>query len=115
MTDHRKIDVLVAEHVMGFQWRELNGTRCLFNPKKIYNESMFAMGSTGSVPNYSTDISAAWQVVEKMGEGKWFKLTKHMSGTCSVYFGGSGHADAETAQLAICLAALAEKGVKIDE
>ena len=72
-------------------------------------------------PDFALDISAAWQVVEKMREwdgcmnpeveirsdmGRW---------TCAIGFEAwaaiSGEATADTAPLAICIAALKAKGV----
>lgn len=61
---------------------------------------------------YSTDLSAAWEVVEKMAK-KWpdFGISKSNQGSkWCVSWGFDGHgweyADAETAPLAICKAAL---------
>lgn len=48
----REIDALVAEKVMG-----LHDTHAI-----QYGEK--------AIPNYSTDISAAWEVVEKMMKGE---------------------------------------------
>jgi hypothetical protein len=83
-----------------------------------------------NVPPYSTDIAAAWLVVEKLtAEGYWMSLEGWDKntlleaswtasfwcdrGACSVHGGpsdsghGSGDVSADTAPLAICRAALA--------
>lgn len=48
MTDHRKIDALVAEHITGF------------------TPMLLDYGVAYDIPHYSTDISAAWQVWEHL-------------------------------------------------
>lgn len=58
---NREIDALVAEKVFGretFNSGELGSDPCLRGLN----------GGFGYLPNYSTYISAAWQVVEKMRE-----------------------------------------------
>jgi hypothetical protein len=59
----RELDALVAEKVMG--WTDINGNAaavgCGLNHNKLWTR----------VPDYSTDIAAAWQVVEKLvAEGR---------------------------------------------
>lgn len=62
-----------------------------------------------SVPNYSTDISAAWEIVEKMSEEICFVLIRYQDGwLCDL-----GHeydepdiSRADTVPMAICLAFL---------
>lgn len=69
----------------------------------------------GSLPAYSTDIAAAWEVVEKLTSTtkQWFRFEQHSTGSEAVFeVSGAGDADfevkaeAEDAPLAICLAAL---------
>lgn len=88
MTDLRKIDALVDEHVMGWG--------CYI------------------VPNYSSDITAAWEVVEKM-EGEWFNLSAASPKGWYAAFGSPDNESTygDTAPLAICLAALKTKGIDI--
>lgn len=60
------------------------------------------------VPHYSTDIAAAWLVVEKMGDGKNFALAKGPEHWTAGFSKGDNMA-AENAKIAphvICLAAL---------
>lgn len=89
----REIDALVAEHVMGL--KEVRGYT--------------------SIPCYSTDISAAWDVVEKLGcyVEYWpgYGASMKSSGRDSPDFLGK----AKTAPLAICLAALKLKGIDIEK
>jgi hypothetical protein len=118
-----ELDALVAERVMGFiverrgeHWR-------------YFNDAISEEGGgrwTSPVPDYTTDIAAAWQVVEWMrGEDFWFSLTYK----CGVFLGeldkpgyfarfrcvrggvrGEHFNAAESAPLAICRAALLAVG-----
>ena len=99
----RELDALVAEKVMG--WRRIESTNLfLIGPKHI--EGGFP------APHYSTDISAAWQIVEKFKmtitpnncyphvKAKWCADVE-LKGSHELWLAG-----AETAPLAICRAAL---------
>ena len=66
-----------------------------------------------NVLEYSTDIAAAWQVVEKLTctTKQWFHLNQFSTGCNAIfqndaYDGYDAESDAETAPLAICRAAL---------
>lgn len=74
---------------------------------------------------YSTDITAAWQLIEKHPHyvslthsndhgytGRW---NDHMTWRCRFYAPEKFEAEADTAPLAICLAALKAIGVEVDE
>lgn len=61
------------------------------------------------VPEYSTDIAAAWQVVEKLTEGE-FHLSRCYGGGWECELGAPYISFGETAPLAICLAALEAVG-----
>lgn len=90
----REIDALVASEVLGI-WPK--GRR-----------------ANMSVPHYSTDIVAAWEVVEKMGgvnTGGGFCLDISFDGGWIVNIGNHNSTDEESAPTAICLAALKAKGV----
>ncbi len=137
----RELDALIAEKVMGWRWfRFLNkcylipprNTETGFDPAHVLSH-WDGEGKEGtpdlewttlsSYPNfrlrhYSTDIAAAWEVVEKVQangwtfhvddvgfnngiEGKWrVLLTEAETGDKHVF------ADGDTAPHAICLAAL---------
>jgi predicted nucleic acid-binding protein len=59
----RKMDALVAENVMGLD---------LFTPvTDPYFTSQGIYQQVNHIESYSADIAAAWEVVEKMVNGKW--------------------------------------------
>lgn len=120
----RELDAEIAEQVMGWQrarspmlaeddliilvekkdqaWQELRG-----------HERLDASRRIGNVPRYSTDIAAAWLVVEKMRALGFDFQCRHF-GTYTVTFTPSRNllacgesADGDTAPLAIFLAAKA--------
>lgn len=113
----RDLDALVAEKVMGTDVGDIfyDATHQEIMP---------------SVPSYSTDMAAAWQVVEHLlAKGRplalqapgsydmneeYHQFTRWMAG----FSGGVGfteEVEADTAPLAICLAALKAVGVKLDD
>ena len=72
------------------------------------------------IPSYSTDIAAAWGVVEKLGmatienasrTGPWNVGFVWHSSNGNPYW---VHAEAPTCSLAICLAALKAVGVEVE-
>lgn len=93
----RELDALIAEKVMGFPLEIIRGAPYPECPR-----------------HYSTDIAAAWEVVEKDdGWGhdwrvkRWVSSSKPYSCTAERTADGQNfYAEAETAPLAICLAAL---------
>ena len=112
----RELDALIAEKVMGltrhdesyvaegvgkvlrFVWRDGCGT-C------VYSGDMF-------LPHYSTDIAAAWEVVEKADLWSLYGSIGDGPYRACIQFGDrEGLMTADTAPLAICLAALKAKGV----
>ena len=110
----REIDRLIAERVMGWTNLYAQGARFGTSPK----------GKSHSIiPPYSTDMSAAWEVVEKLRQsgyqGKLDWATPELGYEC--YFWSSSLPPNEmqcprtqTAPLAICLAALKVMGVSIE-
>ncbi len=106
----RKLDVLVAKNVMG--WTDLREeeypeTKNVVlrgdNPEKL--EYRFA------VPYFSTDISAAWKVLEKIqGTNALITIELAERARCMIFesWGRDKRVctNADTAPLAICLAAL---------
>jgi hypothetical protein len=107
----RELDRLVAEKVMG--WKVEYG--------ELGHEHFTENGEIKFLPFYSTNISDAWQVVEKLKLEficKVIGLTNdHKDWFCSftpIGLGAYGNAAyAETAPLAICLSSLKVKGVEI--
>jgi hypothetical protein len=105
----RELDALVAEKVMGLQ--------------PLRREVPPDPGAFLDLPHYSTDIAAAWEVVEKLTGRRdkdiGFALTVN-PGTIGTSFSALDgtehwHVNASTAPLAICLAALKVVGVDIEE
>jgi hypothetical protein len=115
---NQEIDELVAEKVMG--WKRVNEKPNWWN-NPIYDSPEYYWikpdGTKTCYPaNYSSDISEAWEVVEKFFI---LELSK-MSNECSVSLYGEvytnkGHSVANTAPIAICLAALEAVGYDIPE
>lgn len=125
-TDLRKIDAIIAEKVMG--WTELEenkvhhtGHMQLTGVKPGEIPSMY----TGYVPKYevpffSIDINAAWNIIIKMNPAFWNcgspePKSKIIRVTFDIWNGDAYDrylGEAETAPLAICLAAM--KAVKVE-
>lgn len=102
MTDLRQIDALVAEHVMG--WADDGWPR---DPQGMGHENF---------PKYSSDISIAWEVVEKMRADLW-NVTVYIQDTqgCTMHkYNESYYLKADSIPLALCLAALKSKGVSYE-
>ena len=114
----RKLDALIAEKVMGNDrdWRKYLELRPLWvRGDKLTNDEYMAVALGGELPHYSTQIADAWLVAEKIcgDEGHfelerlyWFNAKK--TGWMAIFH--KGDAEADTAPLAICLAALKSIG-----
>ena len=118
----RELDILIAEKRMGLRRRVFLGqdSKSLWDDKAIFDamESadlthLNADDKACCVPYYSTDISSAWEVVEKLAltfELGWLPTDKGLNWDAS--FGEKRGSEegtttyAETAPHAICLAAL---------
>jgi uncharacterized protein (DUF1330 family) len=116
----RELDALVAEKVMGYKI----GWLTEYGFKKEFERKVIALKGDryDNIPRYSTNISDAWQVVEKVG--KEFLVRKRLEGndyrafiiTFDNYLGHKEYyAHAKTAPLAICLAALRAVGYEIEK
>jgi hypothetical protein len=129
LTAGRELDAMVAEKVMGWQ-RELGsfaGTQT-WHPEVVSlvrpSPSGYRRHPTtgdltyfGGIPSYSTDISAAWLIVERMRGLGWLMLLDDCDpfGFRCVWQTTSPDltdvvGDGATAPLAICRAALAAVG-----
>lgn len=98
----RELDALIAEKVMG--WKPPEFIDGVSLERRWKNDR----GEFDSLPRYSTDIAAAWEVVEKIGLiiGKNGPVWDAQDlWDLPVYF-----ASADTAPHAICLAALKAVG-----
>ncbi|HYE72631.1 MAG TPA: hypothetical protein VEF04_04835 [Blastocatellia bacterium] len=125
--NHKDIDALIAEKVFGRVWDEKrcricgwpldDGTgidlRCLpsncsMRPAPLRRADQYEP--------YSTDIAAAWLVVEKFDDFN-LDLIHHGNGwTFKIYKDATLYeSDAENAPMAICLAALKSVGVEIEQ
>ena len=124
-----ELDALIAEKVMGLKLRKKKVPNGHGHPAAHYNLVDFWYSDhekIGHLPHYSTDISAAWQVMEKLkarvtypgyvdvatnnDKGGWSCCLVERSGE-----GGHPAISAPTAQLAICLTALDAVGIKVQQ
>ena len=114
----RELDALVAEKVMGFYWRDVNEHQRALCPPGIddFFEILWGEDLDKYVPDYSTDITAAWLVVEKHPHYFILSRTNDWRGpgmlgdpkkwVCRFYAPERFKVVADTAPLAICRAAL---------
>jgi hypothetical protein len=129
----RELDALVSEKVMGRQWFTFIHQSYLLEPQVAehicFHGSSWTKGKTADwdsesqiltnlrfqrVPDYSTDIAAAWEVVEKLGLLKTSRLTQDNPDEWVVETKEHDPLDiasGETAPLAICRAALKAVGL----
>lgn len=137
MNAGRELDALVAEKVMGATWRNITKggrKRCLSfvasRPLVTIEEkkTIYHGYNQDNLPHYSTDISAAWEVVEEFRRGWQHKkaaavIDLHISDIVdmndshvSIYAPDIKKVEAwgNTIPLAICLAALKAVGVEVD-
>ena len=116
----RDLDVLVAEEILGIEvewdYSPLDPNHVLPRLPFHKGESRVAIDSSAhgvenTIYKYSTDISAAWQVVEKMLPPS--QIHRCLDDTYWVVFGFNTmikpHIEAKTAPEAICKAALLAK------
>jgi len=107
----REIDALVAEKVM--EWEDHG--KIGMAPKGILpSEEYYAryFAPQFEIPNYSTDISAAWEITKKF-RLPW-SIGECSDGDYECYISNNITEYAETAAKAICKAALKAVGVDID-
>lgn len=99
--DNRQIDTLVAQYVMGLPDKDINRRTMV----------------RSDLPHYTTDIAAAWQVVEKLKKHGFYAVIWVKPGIVQLYCHNEVCTIEEkgTVPLAICLAALKAVGVEIDE
>lgn len=118
------IDILVAEKVMGWRPKEFNPINLWLDssgiltgwsdsewPSEEHNSDAFHLFGGNGTWSPSTDIKAAFQVVEKIITGTvWECYLTHQFDGWDCLFAAPDKADAygvgESAPLAICLAAL---------
>jgi hypothetical protein len=131
MKTGRELDALIAEKVMG--WTDIEEDESDPNTRYSWNEAFIGLDPTApgcfrSIPCYSTDMAAAWEVLEKMqAQGyRWCLLirdelksdTRILPYAEFLHYGkyAPGKVDTcvfaedESMPLAICLAALRAVG-----
>lgn len=115
MKPGKELDVFVAENVMGL------------NASSITNDGYSVVVYNGKLlPSYSTDIAAAWEVVEKMrSDYLALRLNRDIGNQnqddcewCATFEGNGKETPVDswssTAPHAICLAALKACGVQVE-
>lgn len=117
----RQRDALVAEKVLGWQWYTMEDCNILTDINFYYVGSPYKRGKQGAVddlsgggvcqavPHFTTDIAAAWPVMEYV-EG--LEISRDENRWC-VRYDGAFVVVADTAMEAISLAALRAKGVEV--
>jgi hypothetical protein len=129
MNPGRELDALIAEKVMGL---EVSFT--IYPPEGADGYEIQKIGGDcfdgctklhwSSMPEYSTDIAAAWEVVEKVRTKKisvslvtcWDDSKDMMQWVCKIEWGGTDRFEfalQDTAPHAICLAALKTMGIDL--
>jgi hypothetical protein len=117
MNAGRELDALVAEKVMG--WTIVTESDFGLCWKIPLAGGGFEFRSDESTPYYSTDMVAAFQLVERLAETQGFFLGKH--GTpgrppwCCRFGVAPSLTEGETAPFVICVAALKAVGVHVPE
>ncbi len=104
----KELDQRIALEVMGWKWRERprGVQRAEWDMHEWPILTPAGCGySSCSVPDFSSDIAAAWTVFEKLEEPSIYRRGKLWR--CHAVRAGNTWEDAPTAPLAICLAALA--------
>lgn len=114
----RELDAIIAEKVMGGigpkdpLWNgDVGVKRTVTRVTRVDPISgIVEVGESWEYPEYSTDIAAAWQVVDKMrAQGIGFGICDSITGDlwCAIFYADYGcEGVAGTAPHAICLAAL---------
>lgn len=119
--DLRKIDALVAEHVMGLE-KPREELADLWDSGKVWICPETTCPER--LPYYSSSIAAAWEVVEQLSATWVFQLTYRWPGEhgseARFSFVGEGlakddaYTDADTASVAICIAAPKTRGITVE-
>lgn len=117
---NREIDALIAEKVMGYEPSEFTHWPCgkARSPNQLYWRKDGKLFMFDNLPHYSTDIAAAWQVVDKLRKIYCFQLDsvgfKGAEWRCMIGWGDDPiNAIGEHCepQMAICLATLEAAGM----
>jgi len=109
MQPERELDSLIAEKVMGWRYKET-----VYSWGEVLSPAQWIKPNgwpVDRVPNYSTDISAAWGVVEELEQKKWFVTIRNRSASFHLInngkiLDGTGIVTANSTPESICKAAL---------
>lgn len=122
--NHKEIDRLIAEKVMGWEYQDCNGDELLLPPGDVSKLQFVKKPDKHQyVKSYSTNIKDAWLVVEEVNKEYEFELyrDKHerkyvceFTRYVEVIHIYNYRALSESAPLAICLAALKSVGVEVE-
>ena len=106
-----ELDTLVAENVMG--WEDQGDGKYYWVPEGYIGvcEGSPFMCQKVNVPKFSTDISAAWEVLKRLhtlGLSSSISNKFNLESLCTIWTGNEilCEAKAETAPTAICIAAI---------
>ena len=129
----RELDALVAEHLTGevpeIYWEDAHAVfrfeteheaveamrklKAQLNLPKVDWESM-AVTRIKSYRPYSSDVSAAWVVIEKISSPANPLQIRREKGRWHVAFGDQVEAVSRSSSVAICLAALRAIGIEVE-
>ncbi len=119
MKPERELDALVAEHVMG--WKNVvympgtfGGCARGLHPDDHLRPPRAQFGIGEMVPRYCEDVAASWKVIETLqAEGNIIDLLWHPDAKAWSVLIGDMNTTAMTAPMAICLAALKDRGILV--
>lgn len=122
----RQLDILIIENIYQyikseymdrFHWKKYEGDYASLITEKRDYDTHPTQGDPKpqELPFFSTDIAAAWKVVEKMGIDDDIRI-EQTSGGFRVWWDGKDAlpVHAETAPLAICMASLGALGMEVE-
>ena len=119
MKPSSELDLLIAEKVMGLT--VMPGSEEGKTVGDYIGPLYFSNNRWKPLDHYSTDISAAWEVVEKMKEDYMVRLQTNILGDWECYFTAPMESEtihyagiSKSAPHAICLAALRVKGIEYE-
>lgn len=124
--ENREIDALIAEKLFNWEWNKVNDDRQMLVPP-LDNERRFWTGMWENngiphyLPRYSTNITDAWEIVEKLHltiTPKWKVFKTNTSGTHgdTRWIGTTNNqvwSKHDSLPMAICKAALKSVGIII--
>lgn len=89
MKPGRELDALIATKIFGWYFKKMPTGKMLLPPdndeRKYFAAVWDENGIPGYLPEYSTDISAAWEVVEKLNEKFEVSILLDINGFANIY------------------------------